>query len=392
MMYNKGKVTYITPEILFLKGSRIMSNTEQRDIIGKSAGEIARDIERFLSRAVEIQARRKMDLANLLPDLNMREQFSFALLMEAKHQGWETSAAENFYLRFCAPAVGMETAEKILAAFKNPTGAEFLTLDEKYGCSFGLSSRAYWSSCFAVAVDAKAVPSLMEYFQEFVFTLLEFSYMGTRNPSETYVWKYYDSFQKILAELSAPVDNPIPLKVCSLGGTVGNRDADSYDLAFGLDIQNPNQSHMAWNVQVDVHLKDREGNLITTIQDRINCIDPGGIFHYGITRRIHGAAVAHISASAKTESFSKLTTPLMKHANLSKISINRAESPSKLNGTLKNNYDRSLYSYALHYQFLNADNKILGGSSEWFFEEFPSNAVSFLHSRDFRRFEDRLCH
>ncbi len=350
-----------------------MSNTEQRDIIGKSAGEIARDIERFLAKSVEVQGRRKMNFATLLPDLNMKEQFSFALLMEAKHQGWESASAENFYLRFCAPAVGREIADRMLTAFRNPTGAEFFALEEKYGCTFSLSSHAYWSSCFAVAADAKAVPALMEYFQEFVFTLLEFSYMGTRNPDETYVWKYYDSFQKILADLSAPVDPPLPLKVCSLGGTIGNRDAEDYDLAFGLDIQNPNQNHMAWNVQVDVHLKDREGNLITTIQDRINCIDPRGIFHYGITRKIHGATVAHISASARAENFSRLTTPLMKHAVLSKISINRKDTPSRLNGTLKNNYDRSLYSYALHYQFLNSDNKILGGHSEWFFEEFPKD-------------------
>jgi len=44
-----------------------MSNAGQKDIIGKSAGEIARDIEQFLSRTVEVQARRRMDLANLLP-------------------------------------------------------------------------------------------------------------------------------------------------------------------------------------------------------------------------------------------------------------------------------------------------------------------------------------
>ncbi len=351
-----------------------MNHAEQREIVGKSAGEIARDIERFLTRSVEVQARRKMDLANLLPDLNMREQFSFSLLMEAKHQGWEPASAENFYLRFCAPAVGREIADKMVAAFRNPSSAEFLSLNEKYGCAFGLSSHAYWSSCFAVAADAKAVPCLMEYFQEFVFTLLEFSYMGTRNPDETYVWKYYDSFQKILTELSAPVDVPLAVKVCSLGGTTGNREQDCYNLAFGLDIQNPNPNHMAWNVKVDVHLKDREGNLITSIQDRINCIDPNGIFHYGVTRRIHGASVAHISASAKAENFSKLTTPLMKHAVLSKISINRQSTPSRLNGTLRNNYDCSLYSYALHYQFLNSDNKILGGHSEWFFEEFPKDS------------------
>jgi len=290
---------------------------------------------------------------------------------KCKHQEGQKGAAEKSDDRF--DPVKNEIADKMLSAFRTPNGAEFLSLDEKYGCTFGLSSRAYWSSCFAVAADAKAVSCLMEYFQDFIFTLLEFSYMGTRNPNETYVWRYYDSFQKILSELSTPLDVPLAVKVCSLGGTTGKRDNDGYDLAFGLDIHNPNPNHMAWNVKVDVNLKDREGNLITSIHDRINCIDPNGIFHYGVTRRIHGAAVAHISASAKAENFSKLSTPLMKHIVLSKISINRQGNPSMLNGTLKNNYDCSLHSYALHYQFLNPDNKILGGHSEWFFEEFPQN-------------------
>ena len=33
-----------------------------------------------------------------------------------------------------------------------------------------------------------------------------------------------------------------------------------------------------------------------------------------------------------------------------------------------------LYSYALHDQFLNTNNKILEGHGEQFFEAFPSNA------------------
>ena len=349
-----------------------MLQIDYKEIAGKSAGEVSRNITAFLSRKLMVQGRREMDLANLLPDLNMREQYSFALLMEAKTQNWEWASAENFYLRFCAPAVGNETANAMLSAFQNPNGAQFRTYCEKYGCDFGLSSRAYWSSCFAVAVDAKAVPLLMEYFREFVFSLLQFAYMGNRNPDMTYAWKYYEAFQHILTELTTPVDPPNPVEIKNLGATSGARDGNSYDLAFGLDIQNPNKSHMAWNVKVDVALKDVDGNVITTVQDQINCIDPNGVFHYGFTRKIHGNRVAHISAYAKAGQFSKLTIPLMKHIIMKKISINRQALPQRLNGVLKNNYDCPLYSYALHYHFLNGENKILGGGCEWFFEEFQA--------------------
>ena len=347
-----------------------MNHAERPEIAGKSAGEISRNIAEFLSKNVVVKGKREMNLASLLPTLNMKEQYSFALLMEAQAQGWDFSSAENFYLRFCAPAVGTETAERMLNAFRNQSSHAFREYREKYGCDFTLSSRAYWSSCFAVSADAKAIPALMEYFRAFVFSIMEFAYMGNRNPDSTYIWKYYESFQKILAELTAPPDMPQPLVIRSLGGTAGKRDGDSYELTFGLDIENPNPARMAWNVKVDICLKDRDGKLITTIQDQINCIDPNSVFHYGITRKIRGNAVAHISASAKTEQFNKLELPLMKHIRMEKISINRQAAPARLNGVLKNNYDCSLYSFALHYQFLSAENKILGGGCEWFFEEF----------------------
>ena len=347
-----------------------MFNEDYKEIAGKSAGEVARNIAEFLSRKLVVQGRRQMNLANLLPDLNMQEQYSFALLMEAQTQGWEWASAENFYLRFCAPSVGNEVANAMLTAFRNQDGPQFAAYREKYGCEFSLSSRAYWSSCFAVAVDAKAVPQLMDYFQNFVFSLLQFAYMGSRNPDHTYAWKYYNAFQSILTDLTAPIEHPCQLEIKGLGATPGKTDGDSYELSFGLDILNPNASHMAWNVKIDVCLKDQNGEIITTIQDQIHCIDPSGVFHYGFTRKIRGNRVAHISASAKAGQFSKLTIPLMKHIAMQKISINRQSSPQMLNGVLKNNYDCPLYSYALHFQFLNGEYKILGGGSEWFFEEF----------------------
>ncbi|MBE6633792.1 MAG: hypothetical protein E7620_05565 [Ruminococcaceae bacterium] len=349
-----------------------MSN-DYLNIAGKSAGEVSRDIAAFLSITCPVHGRKEMDLANLLPELNMKEQFSFALMMEAKAQGWEPSAAEQFYRRFCLPAVGAEIAEPLLAAFRNPTGEEFLIYQTKYGCEFQLDSRAYWNSCLAVAMDANAIPSLMDYFRSFLFTVMEFAYMDNRNPDSVYVWKYYESFQQILEELTRPQVTIQPPKVRSLGGSAGKRDADGYLLALGVDIQNPNPGHMATNLQVDITLKDKEGKVITVIADQILAIDADSVFHYGITRKIRGNPVAHISASVKAGQFLPAKEQVMKGLKMTKISINRNTQPEQLLGVLKNTYAQALKSFALHYQYLTAENKILGGGCEWVFDLLPAN-------------------
>lgn len=344
-------------------------NSEHLNIAGKSAGEVARDIADFLSLSCPVHARKEMDLANLLPELNMREQFSFALLMEAHTQGWEASAAEQFFLRFCAPCVGNDVAEPMLAAFRDPTGEAFQSYLTRYGSSFELASRAYWNSCLAVAIDAKAIPTLMDYFRKFMFTVMEFAYMDDRNPDETYVWSYYGSFRKILDELSQPQVAIVPLKVRSVGGSCGQRDADGYILSLGVDVQNPNTLHAATNTRVDITLKDREGKVITVIADQIQTVDPDSVFHYAITRRIRGNTVGHISASVKAGGFEREPKLRTKNVKMTRISINRHTSPEQLTGTFRNDCGITLPSFALHYQYLSAENKILGGGCEWFFEE-----------------------
>lgn len=346
-------------------------NTENLNIAGKNAGEIARDIADFLSQTCVVQGRQEMDLANMLPDLNMREQFSFALLMEAKTQGWSGEAAEAFYLRICAPLVGSEVANAMIAAFRDPDGEAFAIYSEIYGSRFGLSSHSYWTSCLAVAIDAKAISQLLDYLRAFTFCLMEFAYMEDRNPDKTYAWGYYESFGRILSELTTPIEEPEAIVVRSVGGSAGKREKDGYFLSLGLDVQNPNAGHMAWNTQIDITLKDKDGNVIAVIEDQINCIDPDTVFHYGITRRIRGAAVAHISASARAGTFTKLSLPIMKNIKLTKVSMQKSETEGILKGTLTSSYDRPIKSFALHYQFLSAENKILGGGCEWFFEEFP---------------------
>ena len=56
-----------------------------------------RDMEEFLSFPCVIHPEKQINLCTLLPDLNMAEQFSVALLSEAEAQGWDTASAEAFY-------------------------------------------------------------------------------------------------------------------------------------------------------------------------------------------------------------------------------------------------------------------------------------------------------
>ena len=101
---------------------------------------------------------------------------------------------------------------------------------------------------------------------------------------------------------------------------------------------------------------------------QIQCIDPATVYHYGVTRKIRGAATAGLSATAKASTFLKLSTPIMKHIKLTDLRLQKQEVGVRLLGTLRSEYDRPLRSISLHYHLLSADNKILGGGNEWLFD------------------------
>ena len=137
-----------------------------------------------------------------------------------------------------------------------------------------------------------------------------------------------------------------------------------------MDVENPNPARMAKDVTIDIVLKDKSGEVIATIKDKLECIDPGAIYHYGVTKKIRGGAVGSIAATAKASSYLRLQTPLMKHIALSELRLARENAAMRFCGKMTSNYPSDLRSVILHYQFLDASNKILGGGSEWFFEEF----------------------
>lgn len=356
--------------------------TEFQKAVGKGVGEVLRDIAEFLSLSYVIHPVKEIDLCTLLPDLNMAEQLSFALLSEAEAQGWEAEAAESFYRKAVGGSVSQETVQSMIDAFRNKSGAQYRAYSKKYGNRFSLLDGSYWASCLAVGIDAGQVSNVMYYLRLFTVTLMEFAYMEDRNPTSTYTWKYYEAFRNMLDELVAePEPEPVPLKVRALGGSAGKREQDSYVLSLGVDIENPNPGHMACDVSLDITLKDREGNVITVIKDRLQCIDPKTVYHYGVTRKVRGAAVGNISAVAKAERHLKLTTPIMKHIKLTELRLIRPEAATKLSATICSEYDRPLQSVSLHYQLLSADNKILGGANEWIFDGVSSDTPRAFQSK-----------
>ena len=341
--------------------------TEFQKAIGKSTGEVARDLNDFLTTPYFLSLRgRQIDLRTLTPELNMNEQLSFALLSEAYAQGWEPRVAEGFYRRAVSTAVPLDIAEAMLAAFRDREGAAYRSYEARYGNRFSMANGSYWSTCLAVSIDAGNPSAVLGYLRLFTVALMEFAYMENRNPSATYTWSYYESFRALLDTLTAEPDAPSrPLKVRALGGTAGRREGESYVLSLGVDIENPNPDRMVRDVSIDITLKDRSGKTVTVIKDRIQSIDPATVYHYGVTRTVRGTATAGISASAKAGSYLKLSTPIMKHARLTDLRVFRTDSTTRLTGSLTGEYDRPLSSVALHYQLLTNDNKIVGGGTEW---------------------------
>ena len=313
-----------------------------------------------------IHPEKQIDLCRLLPDLNMAEQFSFALLSEAKAQGVDREEAEKFYLHAVGMSMDSAVTDSMIQAFRDPDSELFAIYRKKYGNSFTLLDGSYWATALALGIDAGQVSDVLQYLRLFTVCLMEYAYMGDRNPAQTYTWTYYESFRAMLDELTAPPEEPPkPIRVRAIGGTAGKRTEEGYALSLGVDLENSNPDRLARAIRLDITLKDREGNTVAVIKDQIHCMDPSAIYHYGITRKIKGAAVASISASAKAGGYLKLSTPIMKHITLSNLRLGKDEEQTHLTGKMDSKYDTPISTFTLHYQFLSADNKILGGGNEW---------------------------
>ncbi|MBR2722367.1 MAG: hypothetical protein IKB75_06290 [Clostridia bacterium] len=373
--------------------------TEFQNAMGKSIGEVLCDIAEFLSTPYVIGKEKPVDLCTLLPELNMHEQFSFALLSEARHLGMSPAACQNFYLRACADSIGELKCRQMLALFES-SEAEFAPFRARYGNHFGMTDGSYWATCLALGIDNGEIDKVLHYLRMFTVTLMEFAYMEGRNPDSTYTWRYYESFRAILDELLQPA--PTQTKVLSVGGSVGKREGNSYLLSLGVDIENPNPDRMAQGICINIRLKDKGGNLIVDITDKLLSIDPATTYHYGITRKITGESVASFSVTAYAEHFLKLSTPIMQHVTVNDASFRSENGNTVLSGRLQSAYDTSLRAMTLHYQFRDENDRLLGGNSEWLLDgiaekgeidlcartplTFPT-AKRILYSTDFNALE-----
>jgi len=341
-----------------------------------------RDIADFLSTPYVIGKEHPVELCSLIEGLNMHGQFSFALLSEARAQGWTWEETEAFYLRACAPLINDGTVTEMLSAFRNTDSADFRALSRKYGNGFRALDGSYWATVLSVAIDADEVERVMHYLRLFTVTLMEFAYMEDRNPSHTYAWCYFEAFREALESFaSAPQNAPLPPKIGAIGGSAGRRQGDAYPLSLGIDIINPNTDKMARDVRVDITLKDKAGAVITVIGDRIECIDPGATYHYALSRKIRGAAVGSIRASAHANGHLTLTTPIMNHVQIDNVRTSADDAGTRLSATLKNGYDCTIRALTVHYQFLSKSGKPLGGGSEWLLGELPSGTTKELNAR-----------
>lgn len=349
-----------------------------KQAFGKSAGEVLRDIASFLDTSCPFPSQPNIDLRRLPNGLSMAKQLSFALLTEAELQGWQPNAIRQFYRSICTESISDTEAEEILDAFQNKQGDPYRTYVRHYGSEFHLWDASYWATCMALAVEEDQVPVVLQYLRSFLTVLTEFAYMDRRNPKSTYTWTYYTAFQAMLEELlqgSVPPADPLPLKVRAIGGTSGKRNGDRYPLSLGVDIENPNRMYLAMGISLDITLKSHDGTIVDVITDQLDCIDPGTVYHYGITKTISGAAIARISAAVTARQHLKLKTPILQHISLSSAAVCGIGEDRRLTGTLESKYDRPLHSFTLHYQFLSAENTILGGGSEWCFQGIAENTA-----------------
>lgn len=344
-------------------------NNDFQTATGKTPGEVIRDAIGFLSTPCMINSKKKIDLCTLLPELNMREQFAYALLSEALLQGWSLERATAFCKQISASFLSDVKWAGLVRAFEEKTSPEWTAYTKRYGNSFSLFDTSYWSTALSLGIDCNQVETVLDYLRRFTVTLMEFAYMEDNNPQETYTWGYYESFRKMLDDMMKPAaKEPIPVTVRAMGGTAGKREGDGYALSLGVDLENPDPEQTALNVDLDITLKDKNGNVITVIKDRILSIPPASIYHYGVTRTVHGEAVALLSAKAKASAHRVLQQPLP-HLTLLSASAKKNENKTELTGITSLSLPLPRISATLHYQFLSADDKILGGGNLWCFEE-----------------------
>ena len=71
----------------------------------------------------------------------------------------------------------------------------------------------------------------------------------------------------------------------------------------------------------------------------------------------------------------------MKHVALSELRLRKNGEGMHFSGNMTGKYDVPLRSMTLHYQFLSAQNKILGGGSEWVLDGLEPGSTRQVNSK-----------
>ena len=160
------------------------------------------------------------------------------------------------------------------------------------------------------------------------------------------------------------VDDGLPLSVTNVGSTfTRNEYSPSCWLSFGVSIKNPNPNLLAYNVQLDVTIKDQNGMIIDVLTEYIDFIDAGATFYYGNERYIDSPNVGQISASAYTNSYYRTSKRFESMCTFDDIT-RRADSYGSFDvfGQLKNSDSSSIDWCTGYIQFLDSNGNIVGGA------------------------------
>lgn len=377
-----------------------MMERDFRNAVGKQPGEIARDIALFLELPCVIRRDKEIDLSHLLPNLNIRGQVAFALFSELLSGTDTPDEAEAHFRGLAEPAYGADAVTAVAEAFCNRDGTDYRAMAARYGANFTLDDEGFWPSCLALALDAgaEATASLMNYFRQFTFLLLEVAYREDCRPDTPYVWGYYESFHAVLENLcdavlsseskedqtaqngeetpsvspskhiETPLENPSEsvekpkITVSAVGCRCGSARENGYPITLGCDLCNTHPTIAAENLTVCFHLYNPGGKEAAVIRETVRRIEPGAVFHLGLTKQARGARIARVSVTATVGGASTGRTDA-KIGTLESPSILQKDGRTVLSGSFLCDAEAAGGPVRFFAQLRNADGRIIGGGT-----------------------------
>lgn len=160
------------------------------------------------------------------------------------------------------------------------------------------------------------------------------------------------------------VDNGRQPSITEFGSTYLTNDyGSSCWLSLGLNIHNPNMNLLAYNVQLEIVVKDTYGSTVDVLSDYISFIDAGATFHYGKEFYIDSPNVGQISGSAYASDFYRVDRKMGSTCKFEDISRRRNTfGDVDLFGELRNSGSQGIDWCTGYIQFLDGSGRIKGGA------------------------------